>query len=305
MKPIIVTGATGLIGKKIVTGLHKRNRDVIVFSRSPEKARTLLPYATEHVQWDAREEGAWMKYIDGAEGIINLAGTNVGEGRWTAQRKKEILDSRVIGTRGLVNGIQAAKNPPSVLVNASAVGYYGNTGDTIANENSPAASNFLAQVTKAWEEEAIKAEEKSRVVRARIGVVMDGKDGALGKLKLPFQLFIGGHLGSGKQWLSWIHRDDVIEMLLWSLLNPNVQGALNVVAPNPMTMKEWAKAVGKVMKRPSLFPVPEFALKLLLGEQHCIVTEGQRVSSEKAAALGYVWKFPDIRSCLQDLLHTA
>lgn len=301
MKPIVITGATGLLGKKIVALLHKKNYDVIIFSRSPQKAKEVLPYAQEYVRWNAEENGDWAKYIDGAYGVINLAGTNVGEGRWTEKKKKEIYDSRIVGTRGIVNAILQADNPPKVLVNTSASGFYGNS-DIVQTEEQTAASDFLAQVCNSWEAEAQKASSVTRVVCPRVGVVLDANEGALAKLSLPFKMFTGVWLGSGKQWMPWIHRDDVARIFVWALDEPRLQGAINAVAPNPVTMKQLAKSIGKTMHRPLLAPVPEFALKLLLGEQHSIVTGGNRLSANKALSLGFTYNFPVVEDALKDLL---
>lgn len=303
-KRVVITGATGLIGKKIVAQLHKRNIDVIVFSRSPEKARNVLPYAQGFIKWNA-EATANQEQIDAINSsysVINLAGENVGEGRWTPTRKKAIFDSRVLGTRGIVDAIRHAEIPPQSLINCSAIGIYGNTESADITEDSKRGEGFLADVCSAWESEALSITDKTRVVLPRIGVVLDSNEGALGKMKIPFSLFLGGALGSGKQYLSWIHKEDVARMILWSMDNESVRGQLNVTTPSPVTMKIFAKTLGSVMKRPSIFQVPEFALKLLLGEQHVIVTQGSKVLPSKAQEYGFNWSFPLLDKAMRDLL---
>lgn len=301
---VVITGATGLIGKKIVAQLHKRNIDVIVFTRSPDKAIRVLPYAQGLVRWNAEAQPTQEQIdaINGAYSVINLAGENVGEGRWTPTRKKAIFDSRVLGTRGIVHAIRQAEFPPQSLINCSAIGIYGNTESADISENSERGQGFLADVCSAWESEALGIADKTRVVLPRIGVVLDSDEGALGKMKLPFSLFLGGVLGSGKQYLSWIHKEDVARMILWSMDNESVRGQLNVTTPTPVTMNIFAKTLGSVMKRPSIFPVPEFALKLLLGEQHVIVTQGSRVLPSKAQEYGFNWSFSSLEKAMRDLL---
>lgn len=299
-KKIIVAGATGLVGKKLVAMLHKRNIDAVIISRSAEKARRTFPYAQEHLSWSDASP-AWVGIFDGATAVINLTGENVGSNRWTEKAMQSFTSSRIDSTRTLTELIRACSNPP-VLVNASAVGVYGNTGDTLVNESSAVGSGFLADLCVEWEREAMTVADHTRVVCARIGVVLDGNDGALGKMKTPFAFFIGGALGSGKQWMSWIHIEDVAGMLLWAAENPRVSGALNCVAPSPVTMREFASALGRVLHRPSLFPVPEFVLRLLLGKQHVIVTEGQRVDATKATALGYQFIHPSLEAAMADVL---
>jgi uncharacterized protein len=303
-KRVVITGATGLIGKKIVAQLHKRNIDVIVFTRSPEKARKALPYAQEYVSWNA-ESVANQEQIDaisGAYSVINLAGENVGQGRWTHDRKRTIIDSRVNGTRGIVHAITQAETAPQSFINCSATGFYGNTGNADIVESNQRGDGFLADVCVAWEAEAMKAEDKTRVVLPRIGVVLDSNEGALAKMKLPYSLFVGGVLGSGKQYLPWIHKDDVARMILWSMDKESIKGAINVTAPSPVTMKEFAHTLGSVMKRPSLFPVPEFVLKLLLGEQHVIVTQGTKALPQKAREFGFEWSFASLDKAIRNLM---
>ncbi|MFV9505593.1 MAG: TIGR01777 family oxidoreductase [Oscillochloridaceae bacterium umkhey_bin13] len=304
---IILTGATGLIGTKLFAALRERGDEVVIFSRSPETARERLSGAADYVAWTPAEEGPWAAVVDGADAIIHLAGAPISQGllgvRWTPAYKEEILNSRVIGTRGLVNAIAVAQKPPRVLVNASAVGYYGYRDATPLDEYAAAGRDFVASVCIAWEREASRAEELGlRVVRLRTGIVLDPNAGALGQLLVPFRLRTGGPILPGDQYYSWIHPDDEIGLILLALDNPQARGPLNATAPNPMTNREFTDTLGSVLGSPSWVPVPEIGLRLALGEMADLVVKGQRVLPRRAQELGYQFRFPELRAALQDLL---
>lgn len=240
--------------------------------------------------------------MDGAEGVIHLAGEPIAGKRWTAEQKQKIRSSRIDTTRALVAAIAAAKQKPRFLINSSAIGYYGARGDEALNEQAGPGSDFLARLCVDWEGEAIKAEEHGlRVIRLRTGIVLGRGGGALAKMLLPFKLFIGGPLGSAKQWMSWIHLEDEIGLIQFLIENPQARGVVNATAPNPVTMKEFCQTLGRALHRPSWAPVPAFALRLMLGEMAEMLLTGQRVLPEKALSLGYRFRYPDLREALRAL----
>lgn len=303
-KKIVITGATGFLGKYIIAELVAKGYSICVLSRDAEKARQTLGKFHEYVNWSGDESPDLQSAIEGCKAIIHLAGANIAGKRWSERYKSEIMESRKKGTRAIANTIAKAITPPEVWFSTSAVGYYGNGGDEIKHEASPPASNdFLSTVCKEWEAATVPAEKYCRVVRGRIGVVLHKREGALAKMLLPFRLWFGGWLGSGRQRLSWVHFADVVGMIVWSVENTSVRGAMNIVSPNPVPMKKFAAALGTVLHRPSWFPVPEFVLKLVLGEQAWIVITGQRVMPDVALKQGYPFHFIELERALEDLLH--
>jgi uncharacterized protein (TIGR01777 family) len=258
----------------------------------------------ETVEWNADAGGTWASVIDGADAVVNLAGENIGDKRWTAERKQRIIGSRLNATNALVQAIAKAKRKPSVMVSSSAIGYYGPHGDEIVTEKDPAGNDFLAQTTKQWEEAAKQVEAHGvRLVLLRNGIVLEQGGGALKKMLLPFRLFAGGPIGSGKQWFSWVHRDDVVGLILFALQNKEVKGALNATAPEPQTMKDFCATLGKVMRRPSWAPVPAFVLKIVLGELSEMVLNGQRVVPAAAEKAGYKFKYRTSEPALSAILN--
>lgn len=302
---VVITGATGLIGKKLVALFHKRNIDVTVFARNAEYAKSVLPYAKNHVEWNIGKPELWAKHLENTTCMINLAGASVADGRWTNERKKEILDSRVMSTNALSEAILQCNKAPESFLSTSATGIYGFCKDEIITEESLVGSGFLAEVCEQWEASSQKASAATRVVNPRIGVVLSTKGGALAKMLPPFKFFVGGPLGSGNQWMPWIHLNDVVAMLHWAMELNTLKGAVNCVAPNPVTMRKFASELGNVMHKPSLFTVPEFMLKALLGEQASIVTEGQRVQPTKALSYGFNFAFPTLHTALEHLLENT
>jgi uncharacterized protein (TIGR01777 family) len=303
-KRVIITGATGLIGKKLTRELTNRGYSVIVFSRNPDTARQELPGAAEYVAWHPGSAN-WTSHIDGAHAIINLAGAGIFNHRWTDSYKRKIMDSRVEGTRGLVEAISKAKQKPAVLVNGSAVGYYGLTGSEKLDETSPPGADFLARVVKAWEGEALKADALGvRVVTVRTGIILARDEGALPLMSLPFKLFVGGPVLPGSQYFSWVHIDDEVGIILLALENEAASGPINASAPDPQTNRDFSKILGKVLHRPSYFPVPGFMLNLVLGEVSTIITGGQRVLPARAQQLGYRFLHPTAHQALVDIFKT-
>lgn len=300
---VIVTGATGLIGKALCKRLTEQGYAVVVFSRDPAAARQQVPGAAEYVAWTPTESGPWMGAVDGAVAVINLAGASIAGKRWNQAYKQEILNSRVLGTRGLVNAIKDAKIKPQVLINGSAIGYYGFRDDTKLDETAPAGSDFLANVVKAWEAEARKAEALGvRVVLVRTGIVLDKTEGSLPLMMLPFRLFAGGPVLPGNQYFAWVHLADEVGIILLALENAEVRGPINATAPETQTNKEFSTTLGRVMGRPSLFPVPGFALQIVMGEAAQLVTTGQRVIPQKAQDLGYQFQFPTSEAALRNVV---
>lgn len=303
-KKVIITGATGLIGKYISQVLSARGDEVTVFTRNPVTARNILPGAKEFIEWSASEEGEWEKHIDGKDAIINLAGEPLWGEIWKDEYKEKIMKSREIGTRGLVNAAGKALIKPEVFVSASAIGIYGGSGDNYTyTENDPPGEGFLPEVSKRWEYEAAQVEQYGiRRVNVRVGIVLDKNEGALEKVLTPFRYFLGGQIGEGTQWISWIHIIDCANIFIHALDNPSVSGPLNAVAPNPVQMKEFSSLIAKIIDRPSWLKVPDIALEAVIGEASLPVTEGIKVYPERTLASGFKFKYVHIADALQDLL---
>jgi uncharacterized protein len=303
---VAITGATGFVGTRLVQKLHEAGHQVVVLTRSAERGRQVFPTTTfpnvEIVAYSPLESGDWQQAIAGCDGVVNLAGAPIAESRWTPERKREILESRQTGTRKIVEAIANANPKPSVLVNSSAIGYYGTSETATFDETSSPGSDFLAQICQAWEAEAEKAKESgTRVVILRTGIVV-GMGGAIAKMLPPFQLFAGGPIGSGRQWFSWIHRDDLVNLIIWALTQPNVTGTLNATAPNPVRMAEFCNTLGEVINRPSWLPVPDFALEVLLGDAAKVVLEGQQVLPKRTLDAGFTYQFPTVKPALEEVL---
>lgn len=277
---VAVTGTSGFIGRRLTEILKLQGHSI-----RPVSLRSSI----------APEQ------LAGCEAVIHLAGEPVAQ-RWTAAARRRILDSRVEGTRALVRALR--EHPPNAMVSASAVGYYGFHGDQILTEQSPAASDFLGMVASAWEREAIEAENLGvRVVRLRIGVVLGPSGGALHKMLLPFRLGLGGRIGSGEQWMSWIHLDDLCAMMLFALRESTLRGVLNATSPHPVTNAEFTRALAHALHRPAVLPVPAFALRLALGQMSEILLGGQRVLPEAATRAGFEFKYPEISAALLQILN--
>ncbi|MDQ7818166.1 MAG: TIGR01777 family oxidoreductase [Melioribacteraceae bacterium] len=298
-KKIVITGATGLIGRRLADRLIKEGNEVTIVSRSIEKARSIIPSAYEYVKWDYKNDPA--DFVDGKDIIIHLMGENIMAKRWTETHKKNVFESRIKPTQVIISGIEAAKSTPSLFIHSSAIGFYGNTNVEV-DEDSKRGEGFLADVVSAWEDEAAKVEKFGvRKVSVRLGIVLDKEDGALKKMVPPFKLFIGGPLGSGKQWFPWIHIDDAVEIFKFAIDHADVNGAVNAVAPESINMKNFAETLGKVMRRPSLFRVPEFVLKIMLGESADALIYGAKVLPKRLIAFGYEFRYKNIEAALKSL----
>jgi uncharacterized protein (TIGR01777 family) len=303
---VTLTGATGLIGTKLVRALRDHGDTVTVLSRSPEQAQARL--GVEAVAWDPLAGPAPVGALRGRDAVIHLAGEPVAQ-RWNDDVKRRISESREVGTRNLVAGLAAAAaggaGGVGVLVSASAVGYYGKRGDERVPESSPAGDDFLARVCVAWEREADAAADgpgHPRVVKIRTGVVLDANGGALAKMLPPFKLGAGGPVAGGNQYLPWIHVDDLVSLYLHAATDASWSGAYNGAAPEPVTNKAFSKALGRALRRPAVAPVPAFAIRLLYGEMAEIVTDGQRAVPEHALADGFTYKYADLDLALADAL---
>ena len=298
---IFITGGTGFVGRDLVSRLLGEGHTVTVLSRS-EKASDRLPGGTSIVLGDSTEAGAWQDSVKGQDCIINLAGTSIFS-RWTPETKELIRESRISTTRNIVDAIEPARGEDVVLFSTSAVGYYGFHGDEELTEESPPGDDFLARVAVEWENEAQRAAEKGvRVVITRFGIVLGEKGGALGQMMSIFRKYVGGPLGRGKQWFSWIHMGDLVGAFVFLMARPEITGPVNLTSPNPVRNEELAKAIGKAMHRPSFLPTPGFMLKLVLGEFGSILLEGQRVIPRKLLDSGYVFIYPEIEEALQSLI---
>ena len=298
---IVIAGGSGFLGSPLAETYAEDGHDVRVLTRSltPGESRhesgTGVPGITR-VGWnpDGRS-GPWAACIPGADAVINLAGASIGEKRWKPQRKAELRDSRILATRSLAAAIKEAAVAPRVFISSSAVGYYGFGGDDAKIETSPPGRDFLAQLCEDWEAEARKAARTGmRLVIIRTGLVLERSGGSLAQMVTPFRFFAGGRLGSGRQYMSWIHRLDWIEMVRWIVATPEAEGAFNLTAPHPVTNREFARALGRALRRPALLPAPAFGLKLVLGEFAAYVVTGQRVLPAHANALGYHFRYPEL-----------
>ncbi|HEY9889729.1 MAG TPA: TIGR01777 family oxidoreductase [Candidatus Obscuribacterales bacterium] len=301
---VAITGGTGFVGSHLVKALHQVGHELVVLTRDVNRARRLFPAVTfpkvTLIAYDPLTSGAWQGAISGCEGVVNLAGAPISE-RWSAAHKKAILDSRKIGTEKLVEAIAQAPVKPQVLVSASAIGYYGTSQTATFDESSPPDDrNFLSQVCQAWETAAAGVKEIPgvRLVIPRIGIVL-GNGGALGRMLTPFQLFAGGPIGSGRQWFSWIHIDDLVAVLTQALTDPTMTGVYNATAPNPVPMTAACEALGKALNRPSWLPVPDFVIEALLGDGAIVVLEGQKVLPQHLQASGFTYQYPTVEQAMK------
>lgn len=302
MSRIIITGGTGLIGQELSTDLVKDGHEVIVLSRSPNREHG-VPQGVQVVGWDARTAEGWGHLADGAAAIVNLAGENLAAGRWTAERKRRIIQSRVNAGQAVVEAVRAATQKPGVVIQASGVDYYGQRGDEMITEETPQGETFLADVCREWEGASAEVEAMGvRHVITRSGLVLSTEGGSLPRLLLPFRLFVGGPLGSGQQWWSWIHMADEVAAIRFLMETEAARGPFNLVAPNPLTNAEFSRILGKVLGRPAVMPVPAFALRLVLGEMAGVVLGGQRAVPKRLQEMGYRFLFPDLEQALRELL---
>jgi len=292
---IVIAGGTGFLGRALASRLRERGDAVRVLTRKAS--------SPDHVAWSPNDmDGAWVNVVAEADVVVNLTGEAVDGPRWSEARKRVLIDSRIITTRAIVHALGRVRRK-GVLLNASAVGYYGARVDETLTEESSGGNDFLATLCRKWEEEASKASGIRRVVLLRTGLVLDTRHGALASLLLPFKLGLGGPMGSGRQYWSWIHRDDWVSLVAFAIDEQRLDGPLNLTAPNPVTNAEFANTLGRVLRRPALLPAPAFALRILLGEMaDAMVLGGQRVSPARARALGFAFAFSDLNAALRSLV---
>jgi uncharacterized protein (TIGR01777 family) len=303
---IAISGATGFVGSRLVERLHTEGHRILVLTRNPTFAQKVFPSPAfpnlEIIAYTPCVSGTWQDAISGCDGVVNLAGEPIAEGRWTPERKQEILNTRKLGTQKIVEAIAKANPRPIVLVNTSAIGYYGTSETASFNEDSASGNDFLAQVCQEWEQEATKAKDTNvRLVILRFGIVL-GNGGALGKMITPFKLFAGGPIGSGQQWFSWIHLDDIVGLIIQALTKPTMEGVYNATAPQPVRMNDLSTTMGNVMNRPSWLPVPGFAIEAILGDGAKVVLEGQKVLPKRTLESGFEYQYPNLQSALTQIL---
>jgi len=291
-----ITGATGLIGRRLVRELCEAGHEVLALSRRAARNTTGVHW----VQGDPAKPGAWTREVDGCDAVFHLAGEPIAERRWSPAQKRRLVDSRVDSAHQMARAIAAAARPPAVLVSASAVGYYGSRGDEELTEESEPGTDFLARLCVDWEAAAAEAaSERTRVARVRIGIALDREGGALEKMLLPFRLGLGGPIGPPGRWFPWVHAADVVGVLQWAMERP-LSGPLNAVAPESVTMGQFARALGRALGRPALLPVPLAPLRLVLGEFAAHLSPGQKVVPAAVQADGYVFRFPTLARALAD-----
>ena len=305
---VVIAGGSGLIGRELTSSLCTAGDEVTILSRNPHKV-TGLPVGAKAVQWDGKSLQDWGQYVENADAIVNLTGENLsGEGffpsRWTAERKLRLVDSRVNSGQVLSKAIEIASRKPSVFVQASGIGYYGTEQERQLTEADESGDDFSANLCKEWEasSQPVEAMGVRRVV-VRNGVVLSTKGGAMPLILLPFRLFVGGPLGNGQQVYSWIHIADEVAAIQFLLRNNQAKGVFNLTSPNHMTNAEFGRTIGKVMRRPYYFPVPDFAMRLAFGEVAAMVLKGQKVIPQKLLEAGYAFKFPRLEEALKDLLY--
>ena len=300
---IFVTGGTGFIGRALCESLHRQGHRVTILTRRKPEVERLFGVTVTAVEWNGQEAGAWEHSLEGTDAVINLAGAPIADARWTDARKRLLLESRVVATRHVVNAIAQRASRPCTLVSASGVGYYGAGDDRVLDERAPGGHGFLAELSAAWEAEAFRAVQfGARVVVLRTGMVLERDGGALPKMLLPFRLFAGGPIMPGTQWVSWIHRRDLVGLIQWALTTPSASGPVNAVAPEAVTMRVFCSTLGRVLHRPSWLPVPGIALHVALGELGTLMTTGQRARPEKALSGGFIFKYPTLEPALRAVL---
>lgn len=294
---ILITGASGLIGKALQESFKEKGYEMLLATRSEPKDQ-------QHIQWNADTGFADedIERLEGLDAVIHLAGEGIAGLRWTDEKKKAIRDSRVFGTRTMIEAFARIEKKPKVFISGSAIGFYGDRGDDEMNEASGAGKTFLADVCKEWESESRRAEDLGiRTVLLRTGIVLSKDGGALATMLTPFKLGVGGVVGSGKQWMSWISLVDVVGMINYALENENVRGAVNVVSPNPVTNEEFTKTLGSVLYRPTFLPLPEFAVNLVFGEMgDALLIDSTKVIPKRMKDAGYEFKFSELNAALEN-----
>jgi uncharacterized protein (TIGR01777 family) len=302
---VVITGGSGLIGRAVAAPLAAAGHEVIVLSRDPERVAG-LPAGVRAAGWDGITAAGWWDLLDGGSAVLNLAGEGIAAGRWNAERKRRIRDSRIDAGRAVAEAVRraaAAGRAPAVVLQASGIGYYGECGDEEVDEDHPPGGDFLAEVSVAWEASTAEVEALGvRRVVLRTGVVLDRRGGALPKLLPPFRLGIGGPLGSGRQWFPWIHMADEVGAILFLLATASAHGPFNLCAPRPVTQSDFARSLGRCLHRPAVLPVPAPLLRLALGEMAGALLRSQRALPRRLQAAGYAFRFPELAAALGDLL---
>lgn len=299
---VVITGGSGLIGRALARDLGRAGHDVVVLTRDPARAGNLPP-GVRAARWDGRTSAGWGSLLEADTAIVHLAGESISEGRWTTEKKRRIRESRVASGEAVLAAIREAREKPRVLLQGSAVGYYGGHGDEVLGDNAPPGTDFLSDVCVEWE--ASTAEVEALGVRRpllRTGIVLAREGGALPAMSLPFKIMMGGPLGDGRQWFPWIHIEDEVGAIRFLLKREDAQGPFNLTAPAPVTNRELTRALGRVMSRPSFLPAPGFALRLALGEMADMLLQGQRAVPSRLLEMGYVFRWPDLEPALRDLI---
>ena len=297
---ILISGSHGLVGTALIKSLETDGHEIFRLVRH-------YPNTENEIEWSPDRYSIQLARIEGFDAVVNLAGESIAEGRWTDEKKRRIRESRVKGTKLLGDALANLTKPPKTFICASAIGYYGNRGDETLTEGSAPGDDFLAEVCVEWEKATALATEKGiRVVNARFGVILDAHGGALAKMLPPFRMGIGGKIGSGKQWMSWIALDDVVGALKFALANETLRGPVNFVAPKPVTNAEFTKTLGKVLSRPTLFPIPTFGVRLLFGEMaDALLLSSQRVEPKRLKETAYQFQFSHLNEALREVLNRA
>jgi uncharacterized protein (TIGR01777 family) len=306
---VIITGGTGLVGSALAENLVRDQHEVIVLSRSPERKADQIPAGATAVKWDARSASGWGHLAEGADAIVNLAGENLaGEGflpsRWSPSRKRTIRESRLNAGKAVTEAVENAEKKPRVVIQPSAVGYYGASGDEKITEEDPPGEDYLARVCVDWEASTARVKEWGvrQVIIRSAGIILSKDSGALPRFVLPHRFFVGGPFGDGQQWHTWIHPADEVEVIRFLIDQEEAEGPFNVMAPNPVRDVEFGRTIGSVLNRPSWFPVPGFAMRLAFGEVADVVLTGQRVLPDRLQEFGYTFQFPQLEPALRDIL---
>ncbi len=302
---IMIAGGTGFVGRHLSKYLVDQGHSIIVLSRQPKARDYGAKDQYREVLWngDGSEQDSWLNHAQDVDAMINLSGAPIADQRWTTRRKQEILHSRVQSTKALIRAISGLSTKPKTFITASGIGFYGDTGSKAIDESAPLGTGFLSDLSQQWEHAAQEGEALGmRVVQIRFGMILGNDGGALPKMMLPFQWFVGGPIMPGSQYVSWIHIDDVARLIDWLLTESQVSGPINGVSPTPVTMKEFCATLGRTMNRPSLFPVPGFVLKIALGEMADMLTTGQHVLPQRALENGFTFTYTELPQALEALL---
>lgn len=300
---VIIPGGSGLIGSALSTELAKNGCEVFILSRQPDKLKQRLPEGVRAVGWDGKSAAGWGSLVDGAAAIVNLAGENLGAGRWTEARKQAIRGSRVHAGQAVTQAVEAAGQKPELVIQASGVGYYGPRQDELVDESGSPGADFGSRVCIEWENATARIESLGvRRVVIRMGVALAAHGGALPRMLLPFRLFVGGKIGSGRQYLSWIHLADTVAGIRFLMDHPALAGIFNLTSPHPAANAEFSRAIGRAMHRPALMPVPAFAMRLIFGELSTVLLEGQRVIPARLSEAGFKFQYPQAEAALRDVL---